>query len=48
MRLTLVSTLSLLSLAVGLSFASTAQAAQPPAPDLSNAVSTMFRRFKKL
>ena len=37
MRLTPVSTLSLLSLAVGLSFASTAQAAKPPAPDLSNA-----------
>ena len=37
MRLTPASTLSLLSLAVGLSFASTAQAAKPPAPDLSNA-----------
>ncbi|GAF59952.1 LOW QUALITY PROTEIN: membrane-bound lytic murein transglycosylase B precursor [Psychrobacter sp. JCM 18902] len=37
MRLTPVSTLSLLSLAVGLSFASTAQAAKPPAPNLSNA-----------
>ena len=37
MRLTPVSTLSLLSLAVGLSFASTAQAARPEAPNLSNA-----------
>ncbi|MGP5516032.1 lytic murein transglycosylase [Psychrobacter alimentarius] len=36
MRLTPFSTLSLLSMAVGLSFASTAQAARPPAPDLSN------------
>ena len=37
MRLTHLSTFSLLSLAVGLSLASTAQAAKPPAPDLSNA-----------
>ena len=37
MRLTYLSTFSLLSLAVGLSLASTAQAAKPPAPDLSNA-----------
>ncbi|MBH0097389.1 lytic murein transglycosylase [Psychrobacter sp. NZS113] len=37
MRLTPFSTLSLLSIAVGLSFASTAQAARPDAPDLSNA-----------
>ena len=37
MRLTPLSTLSLLSIAVGLSLASTAQAARPPAPDLSNA-----------
>ena len=36
MRLTPFSTLSLLSVAVGISLASTAQAAQPPAPDLSN------------
>ena len=36
MRLTPFSTLSLLSMAVGLSLASTAQAARPPAPDLSN------------
>ncbi|MBH0087208.1 lytic murein transglycosylase [Psychrobacter sp. SCQQ22] len=36
MRLTSLSNLSLLSIAVGLSFAGTAQAAQPPAPDLSN------------
>ncbi|MBH0007632.1 lytic murein transglycosylase [Psychrobacter sp. SWN149] len=36
MRMTPFSTLSLLSLAVGFSLASTAQAAQPPAPDLSN------------
>lgn len=36
MRLTSLSTLSLLSVAVGLSLASTAQAARPPAPDLSN------------
>ena len=36
MRLTPLSTLSLLSVAVGLSLASTAQAARPPAPDLSN------------
>lgn len=36
MRMTPFSTLSLLSLAVGFSIASTAQAAQPPAPDLSN------------
>ena len=37
MRLTSLSNLSLLSIAVGLSFASTAQAAAPDAPDLSNA-----------
>lgn len=37
MRLTSLSNLSLLSIAVGLSFASTAQAARPDAPDLSNA-----------
>ena len=37
MRLTYLSTFSLLSLAVGLSLASTAQAAKPLAPDLSNA-----------
>ena len=37
MRLTHLSTFSLLSLTVGLSLASTAQAAKPPAPDLSNA-----------
>ena len=37
MRLTYLSTFSLLSLTVGLSLASTAQAAKPPAPDLSNA-----------
>ena len=37
MRLTPISTLSLLSIAVGLSFASTAQAARPEAPNLSNA-----------
>ncbi|MDN3452024.1 MULTISPECIES: lytic murein transglycosylase [unclassified Psychrobacter] len=37
MRLTPFSTLSLLSIAVGLSFASTAQAARPEAPNLSNA-----------
>ncbi|MBF0659722.1 lytic murein transglycosylase [Psychrobacter sp. NG25] len=37
MRLTPFSTLSLLSIAVGLSFASTAQAARPDAPNLSNA-----------
>ncbi len=36
MRLTPFSTLSLLSVAVGISLATTAQAAQPPAPDLSN------------
>lgn len=36
MRLTSLSTLSLLSVAVGLSLASNAQAARPPAPDLSN------------
>ncbi|MGP4974281.1 lytic murein transglycosylase [Psychrobacter alimentarius] len=36
MRLTPFSTLALLSMAVGLSLASTAQAARPPAPDLSN------------
>ena len=36
MRLTPFSTLSLLSMAVALSLASTAQAARPPAPDLSN------------
>lgn len=36
MRLTPFSTLSLLSIAVGISLATTAQAAQPPAPDLSN------------
>lgn len=36
MRLTPLSTLSLLSVAVGFSLASTAQAARPPAPDLSN------------
>lgn len=36
MRFSSTSTLSLLSIAVGLSFASTAQAAKPPAPDLSN------------
>ncbi len=36
MRLTSLSTLSLLSMAVGLSFASTAQAARPEAPNLSN------------
>ena len=36
MRLTPFSTFSLLSVAVGISLASTAQAAQPPAPDLSN------------
>ena len=36
MRLTPFSTLSLLSVAVGISLVSTAQAAQPPAPDLSN------------
>lgn len=36
MRLTPLSTLSLLGVAVGISLASTAQAAQPPAPDLSN------------
>ena len=36
MRLTPFSTLSLLSMAVGLSLASTAQAVRPPAPDLSN------------
>lgn len=36
MRLTPFSTLSLLSMAVGISLASTAQAARPPAPDLSN------------
>ena len=37
MRLTSLSNLSLLSIAVGLSLASTAQAAAPDAPDLSNA-----------
>ena len=37
MRLTPFSTLSLLSIAVGLSFASAAQAARPEAPNLSNA-----------
>lgn len=37
MRLTPVSIFSLLSFALGLSFASIAQAAKPPAPDLSNA-----------
>ncbi|MGO2302497.1 lytic murein transglycosylase [Psychrobacter sp. AOP7-D1-15] len=37
MRLTSLSNLSLLSLAVGLSFANTAQAARPEAPNLSNA-----------
>ena len=37
MRLTSLSNLSLLSIAVGLSFASTAQAAAPDAPNLSNA-----------
>ena len=36
MRFTPFSTMSLLSVAVGISLASTAQAAQPPAPDLSN------------
>ena len=36
MRLTSLSTLSMLAAAIGLSFASTAQAAKPPAPDLSN------------
>ncbi|MGP4848331.1 lytic murein transglycosylase, partial [Marinobacter sp. 1Y8] len=36
MRLIPFSTLSLLSVAVGISLATTAQAAQPPAPDLSN------------
>ncbi|NYR10461.1 lytic murein transglycosylase [Psychrobacter sp. BI730] len=36
MRLTPFSTLSLLSVAVGISLATTAQAAQQPAPDLSN------------
>ena len=36
MRLTSLSTLSLLSVAVGLSLASTAQAARPDAPNLSN------------
>ena len=37
MRLSHLSTLSLLTAAIGLSFASTAQAAQSDAPDLSNA-----------
>ncbi|MGP9493435.1 lytic murein transglycosylase [Psychrobacter sp. AOP7-B1-24] len=37
MRLTSLSHLSLLSIAVGLSFSSTAQAARPEAPNLSNA-----------
>ena len=37
MRLTHLSTLSLLTAAIGLSFASTAQAAKPDAPSLSNA-----------
>ena len=36
MHFSSTSTLSLLSIAVGLSLASTAQAAKPPAPDLSN------------
>lgn len=36
MRLTKLSTLSLLSAAIGLSLASTAQAARPDAPYLSN------------
>ena len=36
MRFSSTSTLSLLSIAVGLSLASTAQAAKPPAPDLPN------------
>ena len=36
MRLNQLSTLSLLTAAIGLSLASTAQAARPPAPDLSN------------
>lgn len=36
MRFTPFYTMSLLSVAVGISLASTAQAAQPPAPDLSN------------
>ena len=36
MRLTQLSTLSLLTATIGLSLASTAQAARPPAPDLSN------------
>ena len=37
MRLTSLSTLSLLGVAVGISLASTAQAARPEAPNLSNA-----------
>ena len=37
MRLTSLSTLSLLSAAIGISVMSTAQAASPPAPNLSNA-----------
>ena len=36
MRLTPLSTLSMLAAAIGMSLASTAQAAKPPAPDLSN------------